>query len=84
VFDAQIGTNTLFGRGQGCLDLLKIGSQMAGSKDHTDVYATNIIKSALEALSVDDQQRFDDRMRHEEEEMLRQLAERRKEEEEMS
>jgi hypothetical protein len=70
VFGAQIGANTLFGRGQGCPDLLKIGSQMAGSKDHTDVYATNIIKSALEALSVDDQQRFDDRMRHEEEEML--------------
>jgi aspartate/methionine/tyrosine aminotransferase len=50
---------------------------MAGSKNHTDVCTTNIIKPALEALSADD------RMRHEEEEMMRQLAERRKEEEEM-
>jgi hypothetical protein len=58
---------------------------MAGSKDHSDVSPTNIIKLALEALPTHDQQCFNYHMRREEEEMSRQLAERRKkEEEEMS
>jgi hypothetical protein len=46
---------------------------MVGSKDHTDISATNIIKPTLEAFPADDQQPFDDLMRREEEEVLRQL-----------
>jgi hypothetical protein len=72
----QIGVNTLFGDSagtQGCLDLLKIGLQMASFKDHTDISATNIIKPTLEALPTDDQQPFNDLMRREEEEVLQQL-----------
>jgi hypothetical protein len=40
--------------GQGCLDLLKIGPQMVGSKDHTNVSTTNIIKPVMKALPADD------------------------------
>jgi hypothetical protein len=36
---------------------------MAGSQNHTDISATNIIKPTLEALPADDQQHFDDLMR---------------------
>jgi hypothetical protein len=49
--------------------------QMVGSKDHTNVSATNIIKSTLEALLGDDQYPFDDLVRHKEEEVSRQLTE---------
>jgi hypothetical protein len=48
---------------------------MAGSKNHADVSATNIIKLTLEALQADDQQHFDEQVRHEK--VLRQLAQRR-------
>jgi hypothetical protein len=75
----QIGVNTFFGDSageQGCLNLLKIDLQMVGSKDHTDVSATNIIELTLEALLVDDHLYFYDLMRLEEEEVLRQLVER--------
>jgi hypothetical protein len=48
---------------------------MVGSKDHTDVSATNIIKPTLEALLGDDQYPFDDLVRHKEEEVPRQLTE---------
>jgi hypothetical protein len=48
---------------------------MAGSKDHTDVSITNIIRTTMEALSVDDQQPFDDLIKCKEEEVLRQLTE---------
>jgi hypothetical protein len=34
--------------------MLKIGPHMAGSKDHTKVSTTNIIKPAMEALTGDD------------------------------
>jgi excinuclease UvrABC ATPase subunit len=50
---------------------------MTGSKDHTDVSTTNIIKPTMEALPADDQQPFDDLIRREKEEVLWQLTERR-------
>jgi hypothetical protein len=53
--------------GRGCLDLPKIAPQMVGSKDHTDVSTTNIIKSTMEIVSVDGQHHFDDLIRREEE-----------------
>jgi hypothetical protein len=40
---------------------------MVGSKDHTDVSTTNIIKSTMEIVSVDGQHHFDDLIRREEE-----------------
>jgi hypothetical protein len=55
---------------------------MAGSKDHTDVSTTNIIKRTMEALPANDQHPFNDIIRREEEEVLRQLVERRDKEEE--
>jgi hypothetical protein len=64
---------------------------MAGSKDHTNVSTTNIIKPIMEALPADDQQPFKDLEREkevmrqwteqcdkEEAELLRQLSKRRK------
>jgi hypothetical protein len=63
---------------------------MAGSKDHTEVSTTNIIKPTMKALSADDQQPFDDLIRRgevlwllakrhdkEDEELRQQLTERR-------
>jgi hypothetical protein len=47
---------------------------MVGSKDHTDVSATNIIKPTLEALLTDDQQPFDGAVKCKEEEVPRQLV----------
>jgi hypothetical protein len=67
--------------GRGCLDLPKIAPQMVGSKDHTDVSTTNIIKSTMEIVSADGQHHFDDLIRREEE-VLQQLAERCDKEEE--
>jgi nicotinic acid phosphoribosyltransferase len=55
---------------------------MAGSKDHTDVSTTKIIKTTMEALPTDDQQPFDDLIRREKEEVLRQLTKRHDKEEE--
>ena len=55
---------------------------MTGSKDHTKVSTTNIIKPTMEALSANDQHPFDDLIRREEEEVLRQLTEQRDKEEE--
>jgi hypothetical protein len=51
---------------------------MIGSKDHTDVSTTNIIKPTLEALQADDQQPFDDLVRRKEEEVLQQAEWRKK------
>jgi hypothetical protein len=51
---------------------------MIGSKDHTDVSTTNIIKPTLEALLADDQQPFDDLVRRKEEEVLQQAEWRKK------
>lgn len=33
---------------------------MAGSKDHSNVYPSNIIEPAMETLSVEDQQEFEE------------------------
>jgi hypothetical protein len=54
---------------------------MVGSKDHTDVSTTNIIKPTMEIVSADGQHHFDDLIRREEE-VLQQLAERCDKEEE--
>jgi hypothetical protein len=57
---------------------------MTGSKDHTKVSTTNIIKPAMEALPVDDQQPFEDLvMRNEKEVMLQWNEQRDKEEAEL-
>jgi hypothetical protein len=57
--------------GQGCLDLLKIDPHMAGSNDHTNVFTTNIIKPAMEALPADDQYPFEDLIGYEEKKVMR-------------
>jgi hypothetical protein len=57
---------------------IKNQTQIVGSKNHTDVSTTNMIKPTMEALPTDDQQHFDDLIRREEEEVLRQLKEWRK------
>jgi hypothetical protein len=56
LFGAQIGANILFGdsAGERCLDLLKAGPQMTGSKDHTDISLDNILKQIVESLTVDE------------------------------
>jgi hypothetical protein len=43
---------------------------MAGSKDHTNVSTTNIIKPAMEAFPADDQQPFEDLVGREEKEVM--------------
>ena len=45
---------------------------MVGSKDHTKVSTTNIIKSAMQTLSADDQQPFEDLVMRDEKEVMRQ------------
>jgi hypothetical protein len=35
---------------------------MAGSKDHTDISPDNILRSAVESLSLDEQQQYEDFM----------------------
>jgi aldehyde:ferredoxin oxidoreductase len=65
---------------------------MVGSKDHTKISTTNIIKPAMEALPADDQRPFEDLVTCDEEvmrqwneqhdkeaELLHKLSERRKE-----
>jgi hypothetical protein len=54
---------------------------MAGSKDHAKVSTTNIIKPAMEALPVDDQQPFEDLVMRDEKEVMRQWKEQRDKEE---
>jgi hypothetical protein len=36
---------------------------MTGSKDHTDISPVNILKPAIESLSADEQQQYEDYMR---------------------
>ena len=48
---------------------------MAGSKDHTKISTTNIIKPAMEALPADDQQPFEDLIMRDHKEVMRQLNE---------
>jgi hypothetical protein len=54
---------------------------MAGSKDHTKVSTTNIIKPAMEALPADEQQPFEDHVMRDEKEVMRQWNEQRDKEE---
>jgi hypothetical protein len=55
---------------------------MAGSKDHTKVSTTNIIKPTMEALSADDQHPFDDLIRRKEGEVLQKFTKQHDKEEE--
>jgi hypothetical protein len=43
---------------------------MAGSKDHTDISSDNILKPGVESLTADEQQQYEDYMRHEKEKFL--------------
>jgi hypothetical protein len=54
---------------------------MAGSKDHTKISTTNIIKPAIEALPADDQRPFEDLIIRDEKEVMRQWNEQRDKEE---
>jgi hypothetical protein len=57
-----------------CLDLLKISPQMVDSKDHTDISPDNILKSVIESLTVDEQQKYEDYMRQANEKFLSQYT----------
>jgi hypothetical protein len=76
VFGAQIGTNILLGDSVG--DQVsrsnKIRSQMAGSKDHTDISSDNILRATIESLSADEQQLYEDLMSQMKEDVCRQIA----------
>jgi hypothetical protein len=48
---------------------------MAGSKDHTKISTTNIIKPAMEVLLANDQQPFEDLIMRKEKEVMRQWNE---------
>jgi hypothetical protein len=54
---------------------------MAGSKDHTKISTTNIIKPAMEALSADDQRPFEDLVMRDEKDVMVQWNEQRDKEE---
>jgi hypothetical protein len=45
---------------------------MAGSKDHTDISPDNILKPAVESLTADEQQQYEDYMRQAKEKLLSQ------------
>jgi hypothetical protein len=47
---------------------------MAGSKDHTDISSDNILKTAVENLTVDEQQQYEDYMRQAKEKFLSQYT----------
>jgi hypothetical protein len=57
VFGTQIGTNILLrdSVGDQVSRSNKIRSQIAGSKDHTDISPDNILRTTIESLSVDEQ-----------------------------
>jgi hypothetical protein len=57
-----------------CLDLLKLGPQMAGSKDHTDISPDSILRTVVESLSVDKQQQYEDLMHQAKERFLSQFT----------
>jgi hypothetical protein len=46
---------------------------MTGSKDHTDISPDNILKSAAESMSVDEQQHYKDFMRQAKDKFLSQF-----------
>jgi hypothetical protein len=54
---------------------------MVGSKDHTKISTTNIIKLAMEVIPADDQRPFEDPVMRDEKEVLRQWNEQRDKEE---
>jgi hypothetical protein len=54
---------------------------MVGSKDHTKISTTNIIKLAMEALSADDQRPFEDLVMRDEKKVMRQWNKQRDKEE---
>jgi hypothetical protein len=47
---------------------------MAGYKDHTDISQDNILKSAVESLTVDEQQQYEDYMRQAKKKFLSQYT----------
>ncbi len=47
---------------------------MAGSKDHTDISPDNILKPAVESLTADEQQQYEDYMRQAREKFLSQYT----------
>ena len=47
---------------------------MAGSKDHTDISPDNILKPAVESLTADEQQQYEDYMRQAKEKFLSQYT----------
>jgi hypothetical protein len=47
---------------------------MAGSKDHTDISLDNILKPAVESLTVEGQQHYEDYMRQTKEKFLSQYT----------
>jgi hypothetical protein len=47
---------------------------MAGSKDHTDISPDNILKTAVENLTADEQQQYEDYMRQAKEKFLSQYT----------
>jgi hypothetical protein len=47
---------------------------MAGFKDHTDIFPDNILKLAVESLMADEQQQYEDYMRHVKEKFLSQYT----------
>jgi hypothetical protein len=76
VIGARIGTNTLFcdSTGERCLDLLKSGPQMVGSKDQTNISPDNIVKPTVESLTADEQQQYEDYMHQAKEKFLSQYT----------
>jgi hypothetical protein len=47
---------------------------MAGSKDHIDISPDNILKLAIESLTADEQQQYEDYMRQAKEKFLSQYT----------
>jgi 3-isopropylmalate dehydratase small subunit len=47
---------------------------MVGSKDHTDIFPDNILKPAVESLTADEQQQYEDYMRQAKEKFLSQYT----------
>jgi hypothetical protein len=60
--------------GTWCLDILKSGPQIVGSKDHTDISLDNIFRPAVRSLSTDEQHLYEDLMRQVRDDTRRQIA----------
>jgi hypothetical protein len=72
MFGTQISANTLFGDSAGdqVSGSTKNQTQMVDSKDHTNIYPDNIMKSVVESLSTDEQQQCKDYICQAKEEIL--------------